>query len=156
MSISLTDWAPAPARATPTVPPKLAASEAATDLASMSASSVWRRIQDLESAGVITGRVTLIDPLKAGLRVCVLIQVNIVEHKSDVREAFERFVATSDEVLQCFAITGSHDYALIVRTRTVEDYERFLMNKLLAHPSVASTATQLVLRQHKGSSVLPI
>ena len=114
---------------------------------SMSASSVWRRIQDLEAAGVIT---------KAGLRVCVLIQVNIVEHKSDVREAFERFVAGSDEVLQCFAITGSHDYALIVRTRTVEDYEHFLMNKLLAHPSVASTATQLVLRQHKGSSVLPI
>ena len=123
---------------------------------SMSASSVWRRIQDLEAAGVILGRVTLIDPMKAGLKVCVLIQVNIVEHKTDVREAFERFVANADEILQCFAITGSHDYALIVRTRTVEDYERFLMTKLLAHPSVASTATQLVLRQHKGSSVLPL
>ena len=123
---------------------------------SMSASSVWRRIQDLEATGVILGRVTLIDPMKAGLKVCVLIQVNIVEHKTDVREAFELFVANADEVLQCFAITGSHDYALIVRTRTVEDYERFLMTKLLAHPSVASTATQLVLRQHKGSSVLPL
>lgn len=123
---------------------------------SMSASSVWRRIQDLEAAGVITGRVTLIDPVKAGLRVCVLIQVNIVEHKPDVREAFEQFVARSEEILQCFAITGSHDYALIVRTHTVEDYERFLMSELLAHPSVASTATQLVLRQHKGSSALPI
>ena len=123
---------------------------------SMSASSVWRRIQDLEAAGVILGRVTLIDPMKAGLKVCVLIQVNIVEHKTDVREAFELFVANADEVLQCFAITGSHDYALIVRTRTVEDYERFLMSQLLAHPSVASTATQLVLRQHKGSSVLPL
>ncbi len=122
----------------------------------MSASSVWRRIQDLEAAGIIIGRVTLIDPMKAGLKVCVLIQVNIVEHKTDVREAFELFVANSEEILQCFAITGSHDYALVVRTRSVEDYERFLMNKLLAHPSVASTATQLVLRQHKGTSVLPL
>lgn len=130
--------------------------KALAERVAMSASSVWRRVQELEAAGVITGRVTLVDPLKVGLKVCVLVQVNIVEHKAEVRSEFERFVERSDHILQCFAITGSHDYALIVRTPTVEDFERFLMKDLLAHPSVASTATQLVLRQHKGSHVLPI
>jgi Lrp/AsnC family transcriptional regulator len=43
------------------------------DRVAMSASSVWRRVQDLEAAGVITGRVTLVDPLKVGLKVCILI-----------------------------------------------------------------------------------
>lgn len=121
----------------------------------MSQSTVWRRIQDLEASGVITGRVTLVEPTQVGLTVCCLVQVNIVEHKADVRRAFERFVAEADAVLQCFAITGGHDYTLIVRTPTVEDYESFLMNDLLAHPSVATTATHLALRQHKNTTILP-
>lgn len=74
----------------------------------MSASSVWRRVQELEAAGVITDRMTPIDPLKVGLEVCVLIQLNIVEHKAEVRTEFERFVEQSEHILLCLAITGSH------------------------------------------------
>ena len=37
---------------------------------SMSHSTVWRRVQEMEDAGIITGRVTLVDPMKGGLSVC--------------------------------------------------------------------------------------
>lgn len=121
----------------------------------MSQSTVWRRMQELQACGVITGRVTLVDPLQVGLAVCCIVQVNIVEHGRQVRDDFERFVTNCDAVLQCFAVTGSHDYMLVVRTATVEDYESFLMNDLLAHPSVASTASHLALRQTKNTTVLP-
>ena len=121
----------------------------------MSPSTVWRRIQDLEAAGVITGRVTLVDPVRLGRTVCVLIHVHITEHKPEVRRAFEDFVSGNEAILQCFAVSGTHDYTLIVRTRTVEEYESFLMNDLLAHPSVASSASHLVLRQHKNTTIIP-
>ena len=121
----------------------------------MSPSTVWRRIQDLEADGVITGRVTLVDPVRMGRTVCVLVDVNITQHRPEVRREFEAFVAGNEAILQCFAVSGAHDYTLIVRTRTVEDYESFLMNELLAHPSVASSATHLVLRQHKNTTIIP-
>jgi Transcriptional regulators len=124
--------------------------------AGMSSSTLWRRIQEFEAEGLIRKRVTLLDPEKAGLEVCVLLNVNISNQDRDAREAFERFVAKHDEILQCFAVTGSHDYTLVVRTRSVAAYERFLMDELLAHPAVASSETHLVLRQPKNATALPV
>ena len=119
-------------------------------------STVWRRVQEMEAAGIITGRVTLVDPGKAGLAVCAFVQVNIARHDRAVRKAFEDFIARSPQVMECFAITGAHDYSLIVRTRTVEEFEHFLMQDLLAHKSVATASSNIVLRQHKHTTALPL
>lgn len=124
--------------------------------AGMSSSTLWRRIQDFEAAGLIRKRVTLMDPVKLGLEVCVLLNVNIANQDRDARDAFERFAARHEEILQCFAVTGGHDYTLVVRTRSVAAYERFLMDELLAHPSVSSSETHLVLRQTKNETALPV
>jgi Lrp/AsnC family transcriptional regulator len=43
-----------------------------------------------------------------------------------------------------------------VRTRSVEEFETFLMKQVLAHPSVATASSNLALRQHKRTPVLPI
>ncbi|MBM7069341.1 Lrp/AsnC family transcriptional regulator [Actibacterium sp. 188UL27-1] len=122
----------------------------------LSASTVWRRMQDLEAAGVIRDRVALLDPEKLGLGVCTLVHVNISSQTPETRRAFEAFVDLHDTILQCFAVTGEQDYMLVLRSRTVADFERFLMDQLLAHPSVASSSSQLVLRHHKNSTALPL
>ena len=122
----------------------------------MSPTTVWRRVQDLEDAGLIIGRVTLVDPLKLGLAVTILLNVNIVGQNRDSRQAFENFVAGHPNIQQCFTVTGAHDYVLVVRMQRVEDFERFLMEELLAHPSVASTQSQLILRQSKSTTELPV
>lgn len=124
--------------------------------AAMSSSTVWRRVQELEEAGIITGRVALADPERLGLTVCAMISVNVAGQGRDVRRAFEAFANGHENVQQCFSVTGSHDYVIIIRTRDVKAYETFLMEELLAHPSVASTESQLILRQYKNSTVLPV
>ena len=126
------------------------------DAAHLSPSTVWRRVQDLEAAGVIRDRVALLDPDRLGLGVCTLVHVNISSQTPETRRAFEAFVDRHDTVLQCFAVTGGQDYMLVLRTRTVAAFERFLMDELLAHPSVASSSSQLVLRHHKNSTALPL
>lgn len=130
--------------------------KALAERVALSASTVWRRVQELEAAGVVVGRATLVDPDAVGLSVCVLIHVNIAAHTDETRRAFEAFALREDAVLQCFAVTGAHDYTLVVRTPSVADFEDFLMRKLLAQPSVASTSTHLVLRQHKNATALPV
>ena len=42
------------------------------DRAGMSQSSAWRKIQELEASGVIRKRVTLLDPGKLDLKLCVV------------------------------------------------------------------------------------
>lgn len=124
--------------------------------AAMSQSTVWRRVQELEEAGVITGRVTLLDPEQVGLSVSAMINVNMSDQTREGRRAFEAFAQGHPNVLQCFSVTGAHDYVLIIRTADVKGYETFLMEELLARPGVASTQSQLILRHYKGSTILPV
>lgn len=123
---------------------------------SMSQSTVWRRVQELEAAGVILKRVTLVDPRKAGLSVCVFVHVNLREQNADSRAAFEAFVRTERQILESFAVTGEYDYMLIVRTDSVESFDAFLMHRLLAHPRVAKASSSLTLRQQKYTTALPL
>ena len=122
----------------------------------LSQASVWRRIRDLEASGVIGSRVTLVDPRAIGLGVRAQVQVDISDHGTAAREAFERFVLERPEVLECYSVTGPHDYLLTVLVRDVEAYESFLMHHLLAHPVVTSALTNFTLRQLKYTTALPL
>jgi Lrp/AsnC family transcriptional regulator len=122
----------------------------------MSQSTIWRRIQEMEKDGVILGRATLVDPLAVGLSVCVFVNVNMTAHSTEVRSRFEAFAQSAPEIVDCYSVTGAHDYTLIVRTRTVEEFETFLMKQVLSQPGVATASSNLALRQHKRSAVLPI
>lgn len=123
---------------------------------SMSQTTVWRRINDFEKSGLIVSRVTLLDPHKVGTDVCIFVNVNVVSHDLECRRNFEDFVALSPFIVECFSVTGAHDYTLIVRTKSVEAFERFLMNTILAHKSVAAASSQIALKQHKYSTEIPI
>ena len=123
---------------------------------SLSSSTLWRRINELENAGVIRKRVALLDPASVGTDVNVFVYVDMVNYNEKDRLAFEDFVQTVPEILECYSMTGAHDYTLIVRANSVDDFERLLMQRLLAHKSVASATSQIALRQLKYTTELPI
>jgi Lrp/AsnC family transcriptional regulator len=122
----------------------------------MSPSTLWRRLADLEASGAIKGRVALLDPAKVGLPVCVILSVNLVDHNFTARERFEEFVTAQPEIMECYSVTGEFDYLLIIRSESVQGFELFLMNKVLAHKEVASTSSQIALSVKKYSTELPI
>lgn len=122
----------------------------------MSQASVWRRTRDLEAAGVIGARVTLVDPRAVGLGVRAQVQVDIADHGEASREAFEHFVRDRPEILECYSVTGPHDYLLTVLVRDVEAFEAFLMHHLLAHPVVSNALTNFILRQLKYTTAVPL
>ena len=46
----------------------------------MAQSTLWRKLQELEAAGVIRARVALLDPSKVGAKLCVLAQISLADH----------------------------------------------------------------------------
>lgn len=126
------------------------------DRVAMSQSTLWRRIQELESAKIIQKRVALIDIDAMGLSVTAMVFVNLQSHDISHRQKFESLVAETAHVMQCYSITGPHDYILLVRAKDMKDFESLLMNTILAHPSVASAQTSISLRTHKNTTELPI
>ena len=124
--------------------------------AGVSHTTLWRRLKELEANEVIRGRVTILDPEKTGHTVCAFVYVNIVAHDSKHRNAFEKLVDKTPEIMQCFSLTGPNDYILQIRVRDIKAYELLLMDKILSHPSVANASSNIALREHKFTTELPL
>lgn len=122
----------------------------------MSPTTLWRRMNELKSEGVIREQVTLLDPDKAGFPVCVFVFVNLKDYARATRTEFESFICSLPQVMECFSVTGANDYTMIVRCRSVSDFERFLMEDILSHPAVEAASSQISLRQHKYTTALPV
>ncbi len=131
-------------------------SREAAAMVGVSQSTYWRRTQELEQAGVITARVALLDPHRVGVAITVLVHVTLSGHGAQTREAFQRFVHDTPDIVECVSVTGEHDYTLLVRTVSVSSFEALLMGRILAHPSVASASSHIALRRHKYTTALPI
>jgi Lrp/AsnC family transcriptional regulator len=122
----------------------------------LSPASCWRRIQSLEARGVLQKSVRLLDPARVGCGVNVLCHVRMNSHSPESRGAFESFVASRPEIMECYSMSGEWDYLLRVVVGDVAGYERFLMRDLLAHPWVATASSHFALSQVKYTTALPI
>ncbi len=121
----------------------------------LSRTSVWRRVRELEEAGVIENRVVLLNPKSLRLSIHVLLSVTMVEHSDKVRESFEAHVEELPEVMECFSVSGERDYLLQIISRDMESYNEFLNTKILHHWSVRSASSSFALRRVKYTTALP-
>ena len=121
----------------------------------LSRTSVWRRVRELEEAGMIAGRVALLNPKTLGLQIHVLLSVSMVEHSDEVRQSFETHVEALPEVMECFSVSGERDYILQIISRNMESYNKFLNTKILHHSSVRSASSSFALRRVKYTTALP-
>ena len=129
---------------------------ALADAVGASAASVWRRVRNLEREGVLGPTVRLADPARLGRSVNVMCQVRMHRQTVDARDEFEQFIRSREEIVECYAMSGEWDYLLRIAVRDVADYDRFIRQGVLAHPSVANAASNFALRQVKYTTEIPV
>ena len=122
----------------------------------LSPSACLRRIQRLESAGVVAGYAARLDPKALGLGLQAFVRVQLEKHGAPGIERFVRAVQDWDEVVACHALTGDMDYLLHVVVRDLEHFSRFLLDKLLAQAEVDDVNSSFVLRTVKRAQALPL
>lgn len=122
----------------------------------LSRTSVWRRVRELEEAGVIGKKVALLEPRSLGLQIHVLLSVTMVQHSDRVRQSFETHVEKLPEVLECFSVSGERDYVLQIISKDMDSYNTFLNTKILHHDSVHSASSSFALRRVKYTTELPV
>lgn len=126
------------------------------DRAGMSASACWRRVRMLEEEGVIAAYPTVLDAEKAGLSFSAIVHVTLTRHEVHPVSAFISRIVERPEVLDCFATTGEADYHLRIVCRDKEAYNAFLEDFLFRLPGIAHVRTNLVLKDIKLSTKLPL
>lgn len=123
----------------------------------LSASPCSRRIRHLEEAGVIRERVVRLNPANLGLDLTVLIHIRMDQHTPERFAQFESVVRGYPEVQECYLITGQEaDYQLKVAVPNMDEYQRFLLNKITQIPGVIGVHSSFVLRKPIDTTRLPL
>ncbi len=122
----------------------------------LSASACLRRVQRLESEGVIAGYAALVDGKRIGLGLEAFVRVQLRDHSSAVVDAFVARVQHWEDVIACHALTGEMDYLLHVMVEDLEHFSRFLLDRLLNDAGVADVNSSFVLREIKPRRALPL
>ena len=115
-----------------------------------------RRVRALEAAGVISRYAALLDPERVGLAVRVKVDVRLASQTRGAIDAFSKAVSAMPEVVECMILFGEWDYLLTVVARDVDDYQRFVFDKLSKLPDIANYRSTLIMRVVKHTTVLPV
>lgn len=116
----------------------------------MSASPCWRRVRQLEAAGVIKGYRAEIDRRKVGLGVLALVSVEIDSHTEAEARRFEAEVARLPEVVACYSVSGQADFLLQVVAADLDGYADFAMTVIRRLPGIKAMHTSFVLKEIKA------
>jgi len=122
----------------------------------LSPTPCWRRVKELEAAGVIRGYTALIDREQVGLHLRVVVEVNMSEHSEDLVRKFERAIAASPQIVHCVSTTGPADYIMTVLIDDIQAYERFLHDTIFRLPGVTHVRSSIVLKEIKQETRLPV
>ena len=120
-----------------------------------SASSVWRRVRVMEEAGIIKGLNLSLSAQSLGLSETVIVQVSLSKHNEKNTKAFTRLVGNTPEVMECYAVTGDHDYQLKVLATDMRAFYRFLEDTLMSQDYIAKSSSTVVMSIIKETSSIP-
>ena len=122
----------------------------------LSPTPCWKRVKDLEAAGVIRGYTALVDRERLGLQLAVVVELNLREHSETLLRSFERAVAASPQIVRCVSTTGPADYILDVLIADIKAYEQFQHDTLFRLPGVTHVRSSIVLKEVKHDTRLPV
>jgi Lrp/AsnC family leucine-responsive transcriptional regulator len=122
---------------------------------SLSESATLRRVRSLEESGLIEGYTALVDQQRAGFPVNVFVSITLDRQSQTGLEAFESAVRRVPEVMECYLMTGEHDYLLRLVVADLADFERIHNQHLTRLPSVARVHSSFAMRTVTRSRSLP-
>ena len=121
----------------------------------LSITPCWKRIQKLETQGIIRARVALLDPEKVDANVTVFVAIKTDQHTTQWIERFSSAISDMPEVMEIFRMSGEVDYLLKVVVSSIDAYDRFYKN-LVDRIELSNITSSFAMEQMKYTTALPI
>ena len=129
--------------------------EELSEQVNLSRNACWRRVKNMEAAGVIRGHAAILDADKLGCGLAALVFIRAANHDPDWLEKFRRAVATIPHVVEAYRMSGDLDYMLKVQVADMRAYDRFYQ-KLIRTVPLADVSASFVMEEIKENRGLPL
>jgi Lrp/AsnC family transcriptional regulator len=121
----------------------------------LSSTPCWKRIQRLETDGIIQRRVALVDQDKVGLGMTVFVSIETGDHSAEWLELFAREVSAMPQVMELYRMAGDVDYMLRVVVPDMQSYDAFY-KRLIAVVPLRNVTSRFAMEKIKATTTLPI
>ena len=122
----------------------------------LSESPCFRRVRQLEERGIISGYAARLDRRELGLQVTAFVQVTLEKQDDRKQRDFLAQVETEEHIVECHAMSGSHDYLLKVVARSMDHFSDLSMNRILKFAGVKNIESNFSLLAVKEGGPLPL
>lgn len=122
----------------------------------LSESPTFRRVKQLEQKGVIRGYSAIVDQRLLGLDVVAFVQVSMEKQQDAATDAFLAQVHDEPHIVECHAMSGTHDYLMKVVARNIDHFSELCMERILKFPGVRHVESSFSLKTVKHSRELPV
>jgi len=121
----------------------------------LSTSPCWRRIQAMEHAGIITGRVALADPAKLNLGLTVFVMIKTSKHNPQWLEKFSEVADDFSEIVEFYRMSGQVDYLLKVVVPDMKAFDNFYKH-LITRADFSDISSSFSMEEIKYTTALPV
>jgi len=123
---------------------------------SLSYTPTYERIRQMEEAGIIKSRPTILDPNKIGIKLFVYCNITLKEQSKKSLMDFEKSLMKMPEIMEVISLSGIYDYMLKIATKDIEAYNDFVVNKLSNIPNIGQYHSNIVLSIVKDETAFQI
>jgi Lrp/AsnC family transcriptional regulator len=121
----------------------------------LSTTPCWRRIQKLETDGVIAKRVALLDPAKVNAGVTAFVAIRTNQHNEEWLRRFSGIIDGFPEVVEFYRMAGEIDYLLRVVVPDIARFDAFY-KRLIEQIALQDVSTSFAMEQIKFTTALPL
>jgi len=121
----------------------------------VSKTAAWNRVQRLQTAGIISKQVVLLDADKAGLKETFFISIKTNRHNDEWLVRFNAMVNRYPHIVEAHRLTGETDYLLKVQVASTKDFDK-LYRQIVSDIDLYSVTSNLSMQVLKQHSALPV
>jgi len=115
----------------------------------LSTSQCSRRRVRLEKEGIISGYHARINAEAMGIALRAVVRVNLNSHSASNENDFIKMLASHDEIVEAFSVSGDADYVLILQCENLTRFADFIHSTLLPHAVIGQVRSEVVLKDIK-------
>ena len=121
----------------------------------LSPTPCWRRIRNMEEAGIIRRRVAVLDRAKLNVGVTVFVSVRTNQHNQEWLDRFARVVGDIPEVVEFYRMAGDVDYLLRVVGPDIAASDD-VYKRLIAQIDLFDVSSTYAMEEWKWTTAVPL
>lgn len=122
----------------------------------LSPAAVQRRMKRMREQNIIQSDIAVVNPKAVGRGVTLIVQVTLERERLDLLDTFKKEMKAHPAVQQCYYVTGSADFILVVTAKDMEDYEGFTREVFFDNLNIRNFQTNVVMDSVKTGLSVPV